>query len=281
MNRRILLNLGLLALVALLAVIVYFEPGAVRDESSARLTGLSSTEVTRLEIRPAEGEAIVLVREAGQWQLESPIRVAANEFRVEAVLRMIDATSRSRFEAVDGELHRYGLDVPLVELRANGTGLAFGATEPIDRRRYVRVDDTIHLIDVEHFDILNAGYTNLVSSRLLPEGLRPARLELPDLTLIKDAQGRWETTPELDVSMDALNRLIDAWVHARAIMIQRYEPQMPVEVITIESANGGERLEFDVIETRGDLILGRPELGLRYHLGADQGRRMLDPTGQH
>lgn len=278
MGRRALLNLGLAAMVVVLALVVWLEPGLERGEGPIRLTALAADEVGHVLIRRPGDDDIMLERRGGQWHMTAPIQAPANEFRIEPLLRVVEATSHARFEPAPGDLARYGLDRPRASLRIGDVRIEFGDTEPIDHRRYLRIGAEVHLVDDHYLHRLQAGWPSFVSNSLLPEGARLVRLELPEFTLEQDAEGRWAIEPEQDISMDALNRLVDAWTHARALFVDRYDGDAVQGTVAVTLAGAERPLEFAILESEVDLVLALPEAGLVYHLGSEQGARMLSPA---
>ncbi len=279
MLKRLLLNLGLAVMVAALVLVVWLEPGIDRDAGSTRLTALAVEEIARIMIQRSGHDEIVLERgEHSQWRLSAPLQAPANEFRIEPLLQIVNATSHARFAAAPGELAGFGLDPPRAVLRIGTVDIAFGDTEPIDHRRYVQVGNIVHLVDDNYLDRLELGPASFVSNRLLPAGSHPVRLVLPDFTIEQDAQGRWRIEPEREISMDALNQIVDAWTHANALLVQPYDGDVAQGKISITLQGSGQPLEYHIIESEADLVLALPEAGLVYHLGSDQGSRMLKPT---
>jgi hypothetical protein len=278
MTRRALLNVGLLALVAGLLLMVYFEPGVKHEPEHPHLTGLSPNDVQRIRIRQSGGAELSLSRKNGVWMLDAPVATYANEFRIEPLLRVTEAESYASFAAQGQDLKQYQLEPPLAVLRLNDLELEFGGTEPINNRRYVRVDGTVHLIDDHYYFRLQAGFPAFVSNRLLPPDAQPVRVALPDFTLSRDAQGRWSANPALKgVAADALNSFVDEWKGAQAVEVDRYEDGGTGKKARIEFAAGAAPIDFQVSESGSEVLFGRRDLGLRYHLTTDQARRLLSP----
>ncbi len=277
MGRRALLNLVLAVMVIALVLVVWFEPGLEREDAPARLTGLAAGDVDRIGIRIAGGEDIEIMRAAGQWRITAPVDAEANEFRIEPLLRVVEARSYAHFEAEAGELARYGLAPPRALLRVNGVEIAFGDSEPIDHRRYARVGGVVHLIDDHYLPRLQAGLPAFVSNRLLPEGARPVAFVFPNLAVTQSADGRWQVEPERGLSMDAVNRFVDGWAHARAIFVDRHAGEPSQGEITVMLRGAEQPLTFLILETEADVVLAPAGTGLVYHLGSEQGARLLDP----
>lgn len=276
MTARSALNLGLLGLVAALAALVYWEPGVETPAELPKLTALDPAAIGHVVIRPQRGDEIRLDKERGVWMMRAPVATYANEFRIDALLGVARADSRARFDAGALDLARFGLDPPLSVLRLDDVELTFGDSESLDNRRYVRNGATVHLIDDDYFYRLQTGFATFVSNRLLPPSGMPAAIRLPEFGLARDG-GKWTLTPapEPPPSADALNEFVDAWRQAQAVQVDRYTGEASRGTITISFGGDAAPLEFLLLETEPELVLARADLGLRYHLTAEQARRLL------
>ncbi|MCC6301677.1 MAG: DUF4340 domain-containing protein [Gammaproteobacteria bacterium] len=276
---RSALNLGLLGLAAALAALVYWEPGVETPAEPPKLTALAPAGIEHVVIRPQRGDEIRLDKDQGVWMMRAPVATYANEFRIDALLGIARADSRARFDAVALDLVKFGLDPPLSVLRLDDVELAFGDSEPLDNRRYVRNGAAVHLIDDEYFYRLQTGFTAFVSNRLLPPSGAPAAIRLPEFGVTR-VDGKWSLAPAPEPPpADALNEFVDAWRQAQAVQVDRYAGEAARGAITVSFEGGAAPLEFLLLETEPELVLARADLGLRYHLTAEQARRLLSaPT---
>lgn len=277
MNTRSLLNWTLLGVAAALAALVYWEPGIERPAELPKLTTLSPAAIEHLVIRPQRGDEIRIDREQGAWMMRAPVVAYANEFRIDALLGVAQADSHAQFDAGGLELDKFRLDPPASVLRLNDVELAFGDSEPLDNRRYVRVGATVHLIDDDYFYRLQAGFPVFVSNQLLPPQARPAQIRLPDFSVAR-ADGQWTLSPApQQPSMDVLNEFADAWQRAQAVEIDRYQGEPSRARITVSFEGDVAPIEFLLLETEPELVLARADLGLRYHLTAEQAHGLVQP----
>jgi hypothetical protein len=274
MGARGWLNAGLLALVAALIALVVYEPG--HDEThTVKLTALQADNVRQLRISRANQEDIELQRDAGRWWIAAPVRSAANQRRIEALLGVLTTTSRSRFTAAGRDLEKYGLAKPQASLMVDGTTIAFGNTEHITHRRYVLYGDAVHLITDNYYHQLKIELPSFVSPALLPPGRRPAAIVLPERSLRRDDTGRWNITPPpADTSADAGNILADAWRTTRVGRIKRYA-QEPVDAHIRIELDDGATLSFGVYTTEDSTFLVREDLGIQYRLAQETAQRLL------
>lgn len=280
MNTRSVLNLTLLGLAAGLAALVYWQPGIERPAGPPKLTTLSPADIAHLVIRPQRGGEIRLDKEQGAWMMRAPIAAYANEFRIDALLGIAQADSHAQFDAGTLELAKFRLDPPATVLRLNDVELAFGDSEPLNNRRYVRNGAAVHLINDDYFYRLQMDFPAFVSNLLLPPQAKPAQIRLPEFSVAR-AEGQWRLAPaQQQPSPDALNGFVEEWRGAQAIEIDRYEGGAARGEIMVSFEGDAAPLEFLLLETEPDLVLARADLGLRYHLAAEQALRLMQPPSQ-
>lgn len=277
MNTRLLLNLGLLALVIILGLLAYFQPGVKKPPALPKLTDLAVADIDRIRIEDRDGKTIVLARAGEHWQLVEPAQLPANAFRVDSLLRLADEPSQARLDAKELELSEFGLDAPRIRLYLNDREFTFGTTEPLNGRRYVHTGDTVHLVTDRYFHLLTGGFTEFVNQQLVPPDSRIAEIITPDWHLTRTAEGKWTLSPEKPgLSADTLNMLADNWRNAQAIWIQPYEKSEAKGQVSVRLEGVEQPLQFDILAQEPEFILARPEIGLQYHLAEDAARSLLE-----
>jgi len=207
--------------------------------------------------------------------MRAPVATVANEFRIDALLGITRADSRAQFDAGTLDLAKFRLDKPATVLRLNDVELAFGDSEPLDNRRYVRNGATVHLIDEDYYYRLQSDFAAFVSTRLLPPNARPAQIRLPEFSVARAGSG-WELAPAQPAATpDALNAFVDGWRGAQAVEVDRYGGEAARGKLGVSFEGDAAPLEFLLLETEPELVLARADLGLRYHLTAEQAKRLL------
>lgn len=147
MSNRTLINLGLLALVALLGTIAIYEPGLEENETTKTpLTSLQPGEIHYIRLSNPGNPAIELEKREGSWYMTAPRKAPANDDKIEQLLGIATARSHSHFPLPKERLAEFGLDQPVVRLQLNDLVLEFGNNEPLQFRRYVRIGNELHLI---------------------------------------------------------------------------------------------------------------------------------------
>lgn len=276
MNSRLLLNLALLIVVAVLGLIAWLQPGLDKPAAPPRLTDLDPAAVNQIRIVDRDGPTIVLARKDGRWRIEEPIQLPANGFRIDSLLRLTGEASHGQLKVAEIDLAELGLDRPRIRLFLNDREFAFGTTEPIDGRRYVRTGDVVHLIIDRYSHILTAGYTEFVNQQLLPADGRILEIATPDWRLTR-TEDKWVLMPERPgLSADAIHMAVDNWRQAQAIWIQPYEEDEVKGRIMVRIEGEEQPLQFDILAREPELVLARPDAGVQYHLTEETARGLLE-----
>ena len=271
MKSRTFINVALLILAAGLGIVIALSPG--EGEGGVDLEPLSDADpraVSRIRLETDAGGTIALRRSEGAWDLVEPIAIAANDFRIDTLLGVLEAPaskpsparpSRSSlaFEWDAGQLDRFGLAAPQARILLDQNEILFGDTEPIHGRRYLLYDGRVALIDDAFFSHLSSSAANYVNPSLLGRDPSPRSIRLS-----KEA-----------AAADDVTDLADAWRNAQATAVRPLEPSLQwTGEIVVESADGERR--FDVAQTKYEVILGRRDLGIQYHLTKSTGARLLE-----
>ena len=284
-------NLLLLAVVIVLLLVALYEPGIDVPVTPEKLFPLSGSEVNEITIHNGEQQPIILKRESTTvWRMVEPIAVAANGYKVESVLDILDEQPTNRF-AVDGaKLASYGLDKPQVRLMLGGSNgeqkLQFGSQTPLNSYRYLQFENEIVTIKDSAFYPVASLYTNFIASRLLPEGAQFTSIQLPDFQL-RLIDGVWTVEAQKEeeaigkvLSADQWAAWIDGWRYASSVDIEPIKmEEVSVEkqemvVITLKS---GTKLRWTISLSDDGLILGRPDLGIEYHMSDSQHEALFLP----
>jgi len=280
MQSRILLNIGLLALVVVLGLIIF----NLRDDSADhQLTTLKPDAITAIEIQHRD-RYVVLKKLDGGWRMTRPVNMPANNFRVNSLLKLMQTTAHASYDVAQLELSRYQLEQPRTTLRVSDgsrdTLFAFGASNPINRMRYVRVGERMYLVDDNFYPLVSSQIGALISPRLLPDVERITALQLPGMQLTATQEGRWRLAPDASaLSADAINSLIDDWLHSEAFGVHDYMERERLGEIRVDAVRDGlaQTIRFIITDTDPWLILARPELGIEYHLDTQYYDRLIRP----
>ena len=271
MKSRLALNLGLLALIAILAAVAVLKPGKKEEPQPTLVAGkLDALNHVTLQNK----EKLTFEKRDGLWWLTAPFAAPVNQVRMRQLLEVGEAASSAHYPIKPEELAQFGLDQPQATLALGDSILQFGTTDPINMRRYVRMGDTLHLVDDNFFHHLTASATDYVDKKLIPEGAKIRQIELPGLKAMKGADGHWTAEPAGDGKTDWAE-LASTWATARAIEVKRLEKDSQGDTIRI-TLNEGSPIEFLILRKQPALTLARRDLGLQYEITADTSRDLLN-----
>ncbi|HHJ39944.1 MAG: hypothetical protein AXA67_04480 [Methylothermaceae bacteria B42] len=272
LGSRWLLNLFLLIAIAGLGVWVYW----LEKKPEAPQT-------TLLDLNPEAIDAIVIQKQKGRielrkqgdhWQMTRPYQARVDSYQIEQLLSLPKQTSQAQYPASEATLSNFGLSPPKVTVILGETRIDFGNTQPIDGRRYVRVGDTLHLIDDSVFPLLTARASDWVTRKLLPSDEIRA-LTLPGWKIRLSEKGTWRSEPE--ASQETLAQFVDTWRQARAIQVSplKGKPKSASETITVQLKD--QTLKWIIQQQEPELILLDPRQKLRYHFYGSSGKKLLAP----
>ena len=277
MRQRTLINIALLVVVAGLAAFIALAPDRKPRLELEALGNEDPRAVSRVRLELGTGETIELRRADGAWHLVEPIRIAANDFRVNALLGVLRASVHARIDVAPEQYRRFGLAPAKARVLLDEKEIQFGDTEPIHARRYLLYDGAVALVDDAYFSHLSSSAANYVNLALLGRDPSPQNILLPELRVYRDTEV-WRADPQnTQASIDNITKLVDAWRHAQATAVRPYERSLDWnETIRVQLDDG--ELRFDLARTEYELILGRKELGIQYHLTKGTGARLLGFT---
>jgi hypothetical protein len=269
MSTRSLLNLGLAILALVLVLVVIYKPGLEPEAIPQSITTLAGTdEVTSIHIERGTRPPLSFIKRDGNWYLsgEAGDRPAA-EFQVQALLRVLQATSDNSYPADSLDLGSLGLQPPQATVTLGTVEILFGATEALEDRRYVQINKSVYLINDQYQHLITAERSNFIARKLLAGRGVITRLELPDKTLAYTEDKQWQLTPEdNEVSADAVQQLVDNWQNATAMYVRDYDGKETEESVNLHTRDQDDPVTLGIISRTPHLILARPDWGIQYHM---------------
>lgn len=260
--KRTQLNLALAAVAIGLGVAVFFSQK--KEEKGPPLTPLKPGALSRIAIEHPQAPLIRLEKRDGGWFLVEPVKAEVDEFEISALVSLAEAEAKDKVEGA--KLAELELAPPRYAITLDDTRIEFGGVEPLQYRRYVKVGETVSLIEDPPSAALDKDYADLVAKGLVPVGAEIERIELPRLTLAK-ADGKWTVSPaDPKATADAMQTLADGWKNARA-MWNEAAPTAPArgERIRLTLKDGSTR-EFVVAALDPQFKLHRADLGVNFVL---------------
>ena len=275
MQSRSLLNIALFCFVVLLTVYVYNTNQQQQASSQSEfLTQLSAEEVTQIIIRHNQ-RRIELKRKHGKWYMLEPINIEAHNFRIDTLLNLLNTVSHAAYATTDIELDKFGLSETSTSISFNDILIDFGIVNPINNYRYVRIDNTVHLIDDNFYPLLSSQTGTLVARELIAADAVIDKLVLPEQTLHRDESDLWRSSA--NIGPDAINETLHHWQHSQAFGVHNYMQREPLANISVYLAGNAEPVQFYVTDVEPWLIIARPDLDIEYHFNLEFYDRLLKP----
>ena len=272
MKSRILLNLALAALVAVLILLVWLKPKPMA-RTDFRLSTLASASINRIAIEKPGQPTIVLQKNPAGWRLIAPFRARAETRTVGRLLETLAATSLQRFPATD--LGRFQLDQPLLRLTLNDQEFSFGTQNTLTGEVYVATGGSVYLVAPSYLAHAMKMPADFAAQAFLAEDEKPAGFEFANLKLSQDSEGKWSASPARpDWSQDDLNRWVDEWRNASSLVTQPYDGTPAQESFTLRLANG-KLIPCKILRREPELVILREDEKLQYHFPAEIGKRLL------
>ncbi|NOX43539.1 MAG: DUF4340 domain-containing protein [Gammaproteobacteria bacterium] len=283
MKTRHILNLILVSIVGILIAFTIYEPGRVQNSDVTLVSNYDPQKIKILILERDGSQILKIEKEQAHWFIRKPFDLAANSFQVNALLSIANNHSYTQINAQQHDLEKFGLKNPHISLHYDDKVISFGGTDPLNFRRYVLVDNTVHLINDGSYRYISQDITKFVSYKLLPDDKRIKKIELPGVLISKNAvNGNWDMTPKDNrVSPDELSMFIERWQNVQATDIKPWLAdelkQDTVKSINIQFADNSE-LALVIIDDKSDLILGKNESRLRYELAETIKEKLLRPA---
>jgi len=267
MRSRWIMNLLLLAGIVALGLVARFEPGIETPAETQAITALKVDGVHRMHInRPRRDDLVLIRRSPGNWIIDRPAPLPADDFKVRALARLAEQKPVRSYPAADMDLAALQLSPPYATIFLNDTPVEFGNLEPIDDLRYVRVGERVHLIPDNYLPLMESSFTQFVRDRLLDKDARIEAIRLPDLSLSRTEQG-WQMDPDRGLSAAVLQQFVDIWQDASALNVQAANPEQSGDLIEIRLKGKETPVRLQIISRKPELVLVRPDYGIQYRMG--------------
>lgn len=271
MKKTLWLNVALFAAIVALALFAWLKPQ--KTGPALRLSTLKAAEVNRINVEIAGSEPIALERRQAAWQLVSPIAAHADDFQVQRLLALLEATAKERFPATG--LARFDLNEPYARVTLNQQGFSFGAVNQMSREQYVLTQDGIYLVELRYGAALPKSALQFASRQLFAAEEAPVAFEFKEFKLAQQ-DGKWQLTPAANAGADDINRWVDEWRLATALNVLPPGDRKPVATFKVRLKDGSETT-FAVLQREPELILARNDRKLEYQFSGATTQRLLSP----
>lgn len=288
MQKNKFINLLLFTAIVVLGLIAWLDPFSPTAPESTPLTTVSSTAINKISLLKAGAEAFRLEKAISEfedsWRLVQPIDISANPLKVEQLLNLLSTNSLRQYQIKSVHLAKLGLANPAWEMvfEAHGsvkTVISFGKTEPIGQKRYVLVNNEVHLIN-DRVSQFNFGSPLMLANLdILPVDKSVKEVHLPD-KVIRRVDGQWESSSpaEKSVSQSTYKEFIDEWRYAQASRValaDKSEQNTDAQPVTVVLEKAEQPIHFMIESSGQDVIVTNKDWGVRYYLSGNIGEKLL------
>ena len=261
LSSRLLLNLGLVILLAALASAAYFS--SQQQTPVSLFSQLNADDITSIQIDAGQ-QSTTINKIAEQWEITKPVEVEADKFRLQAMLNILSTSAGTYYEIQPADYKKYSLDPPLASLTLNQQTFLFGSTSTVNQKRYVITNQRLFLIDDIFYPLMTSGYKNLMRRQLFPDQTRLNEISFNNTRLFINDKGGWQAD-KAQTGGEALKRFVDNWLHIQAYAVSTASEPFTGSKVILKTKDGKTLTRF-VQKTDVNTIVINPELGLSYQL---------------
>ncbi|MFA7349644.1 MAG: DUF4340 domain-containing protein [Methylotenera sp.] len=291
MKKRWILNLILLSVVASLVAFLYLRPKTeVAKASAYEVSHYKLAEFNAISVEFPTKAAVTFEKTDGLWRLTAPYKTRADQASVQRILAIVAANSAEKITTED--LGKFGLNNPSIKLKLvrdqnNAEVFLFGTYNPVTGEQYIAHRNTVYLVSSTYAEAASTQVIELIDKAPLKPTEKVAGFDFSRLEQWEDSKlnvdlvdGKWKISiANAKPLQNELNEWLDYnWVHNLAKSVELYTPDRKTTYPSFEvKLADGQKIHFDKIQESPDLILGRPDEGLKYYFPQDVGFVMVNP----
>lgn len=286
MKARWLINLALLVVVVGVALALYLVPQSQQDHAVAiAVSTLNPAKIKNISIEFPAKKPVTLEERDGRWFLARPFAARADQSAADRILSILGATTVDKFDAADPA--RYGLDHPSLVLKLDAEEFVFGTYNPVNGMQYVGYKNSVYLVAIRYSEAASIQVVEMIDKNLLAPGEQIAGFDFSRLEQWEDHgltldqhNGQWKVSrADAKPKQNELNEWVaDSWGTLIARSVEPYTPDLKTKYPSFEiKLKNGKTLHVDKQGESPELVLARPDEGLRYRFPQDVGFQILNP----
>jgi hypothetical protein len=288
MKSRWLLNLGLLLLVAGLALFVYLrpKPETSAGQQSYAVAAIDIGKVTKVSIEVPAKKAVVLEKQQGQWMMLEPFKGRADPVEVGRIISVAIASSAEKLPANDPA--RFGLDHPQLTLHLNDQEFTFGMYNPVSGDQFVAHGDAVYTLPTAYSENAATQPLELLDKHPFARNETIVGFDLSALEqwesshLNVDLQedGKWKvSSPAAKPNQNEMRDWFDGWEggHFVATAVEPAQPDHTPHPFLIVKLKDGRKIKLIKMQESPELLLVREDEQMQYHFPQDFGFTALNP----
>lgn len=286
MKVRWLINLLLLLVVGGIGAFIYLQP---KQEASGpvsyEISDLKLGAINQLTVEPTTKSAVQFDKVDGYWYLVQPFKARADQMLVQRVLSLVAAKSKEKFTADDTA--KFGLDSPRLRVKLDDHVFVFGTYNPVTEEQYVMFNNAVYLLPVSYADYAQIQVNEFLDKSPMKPSEKITGFDFSHLEQWEEArlnvdmvEGKWVvSTPKAKPDQNDMNEWFDSfWTKMSVTSVEPYKPDHNAKLPYFEvKLKNGSKVHFDKLQESPELLLGRPDEGLLYHIAQDVGFTLLNP----
>jgi len=260
-------------MVCALANFIYFSETEVTQLNP--LSDLDITSIQKITIQHNNSITIIEKQNDDNWAINQPTEIGANNFRINSILKLINAPVHSQYALNEINLGQIGLENPVTSITFNDDIILFGEINPATGLRYVQLRNTIFTLEDVYFPLISSHFSTLVSLNLIPLDSKINKLILVNQTISKNINGLWQSN--ISTTADNIAKIIDDWQTTQAFGIHEYLERDVLGDVFVYTDSQHDPISYQITDVDPWLIIARPELGLEYHLNLEVYDQLITP----
>lgn len=267
MGSRSIKNLVLLVLVILLGTLAWLSREQEKSDHLPPLTNIDPATIEVISISNNNGPEFTMERLNGRWKMTTPYRIAANQPRINILLDLLSTPSIEQQPLPLDRLGEFGLEQPMAKVAFNNTRISFGGTHPYNYRRYLRINNTLHLINDLFPHHLLARAESFISHELFTPKQKIREMKTPEWRLFRGADQSWQLDPpDPAISSDHLTEKMDQWQHTWVASVEAPPKEATSSAVEVWFNDQSHPITLGIVRQKRGILLVSAELGLAYRL---------------
>jgi Domain of unknown function (DUF4340) len=258
-SSRVLLNLGLIVLLG--ALISFAVINSSEEKQPSAFSSLKKSDISSIQIEHRE-TITEIIKSGNIWNIQKPLAVEADEFRIHSILSILSAASNNYYEIDKADYKKFSLDTPLTTLTLNHQKFLFGSTSSVNNKRYVLTNNKLFLIDDTIYPLVASGFKNIMRRQLFSSNVNLTKIRFNDINVYKNSKQGWESENQ-EISSDVLKKFVDNWKYIQSYAVtDAAAPYSGTKVFF--TVDNGKITELLIQQTDVNTTVINPKLGLSY-----------------
>jgi hypothetical protein len=250
-NTRMNVNIILTALLVTLILILVLDTNQDTSRVPVTLTKIDPETIQSIRITREDREDVHMMKTSDGWLITRPVRARANQFRLNAILSLLQSTVISQIQFEPLKLDAYGLASPDVTLALDNMEIQFGDINTLDKSRYLKHADKIFLVEDYLYPQLRQQPGFFVNTKLFNHKLKSVHFACVD-TINQNQEGAEQSN------------IIEAWERLEAIDVRTQLPTLHELGNVIIETEEGDSITITIYSDADHLILSPMEAGLHF-----------------